>query len=87
MPTARALALIILDGVPGTAMPPWRPLLLRSRGAVDRRLSETGVTHERALRPCLPPLIAAPLWAGTDDLTATGDLGLVIERAHRSAWC
>ena len=21
------LALIILDGVPGTAMPPWRPLL------------------------------------------------------------
>ena len=22
-----ALALIILDGVPGTAMPPWRPLL------------------------------------------------------------
>jgi cytochrome c55X len=22
-----ALALIILDGIPGTAMPPWRPLL------------------------------------------------------------
>lgn len=22
-----ALALVILDGVPGTAMPPWRPLL------------------------------------------------------------
>ncbi|WP_050522219.1 c-type cytochrome [Pseudorhodobacter wandonensis] len=22
-----ALALIVLDGVPGTAMPPWRPLL------------------------------------------------------------
>lgn len=24
---AEGLALIILDGVPGTAMPPWRPLL------------------------------------------------------------
>ncbi len=24
---AAGLALIILDGVPGTAMPPWRPLL------------------------------------------------------------
>jgi cytochrome c55X len=24
-----ALALIILDGVPGTAMPPWRPLLTK----------------------------------------------------------
>ena len=27
MPTAEGLAWIILDGVPGTAMPPWRPLL------------------------------------------------------------
>lgn len=25
--TPEGLALIILDGVPGTAMPPWRPLL------------------------------------------------------------
>ncbi len=29
-------------------------------------------------------LISAPLWAGSDDLTATGDLGLVIERATGS---
>jgi protein NirF len=29
-------------------------------------------------------LLAAPLWAGSDDLTATGDLGLVIERASGS---
>lgn len=29
-------------------------------------------------------LLAAPLWAGSDDLTATGDLGLVIERATGS---
>lgn len=28
--------------------------------------------------------LATPLWAGTDDLTATGDLGLVIERATGS---
>ena len=26
-PDPSALALIILDGVPGTAMPPWRPLI------------------------------------------------------------
>lgn len=29
-------------------------------------------------------LISAPLWAGSDNLTATGDLGLVIERATGS---
>ena len=29
-------------------------------------------------------LLASPLMAGTDDLTATGDLGLVIERATGS---
>ncbi|MBK8438900.1 MAG: protein nirF [Rhodobacter sp.] len=29
-------------------------------------------------------VLASPLWAGTDDLTATGDLGLVIERATGS---
>jgi protein NirF len=28
--------------------------------------------------------LASPVWAGTDDLTATGDLGLVIERATGS---
>jgi protein NirF len=28
--------------------------------------------------------LATPVWAGTDDLTATGDLGLVIERATGS---
>ena len=28
--------------------------------------------------------VATPLWAGSDDLTATGDLGLVIERATGS---
>jgi protein NirF len=28
--------------------------------------------------------LATPLWAGSDDLTATGDLGLVIERANGS---
>lgn len=28
-----ALALIILDGVPGTAMPPWRPLLTEEEAA------------------------------------------------------
>jgi cytochrome c55X len=27
---AESLALIILDGVPGTAMPPWRPLISQS---------------------------------------------------------
>ncbi|MBN8630452.1 MAG: protein nirF [Rhodobacterales bacterium] len=34
-------------------------------------------------RLCLLALLATPLWAG-DDLTATGDLGLVIERATGS---
>lgn len=34
---ADGLALIILDGVPGTAMPPWRPDH-RGRGGLDRRL-------------------------------------------------
>lgn len=29
-------------------------------------------------------LVAFPLWAGTDDLTATGDLGLIVERATGS---
>ena len=35
-------------------------------------------------RLCLLAFLATPLWAGTDDLTATGDLGLVIERATGS---
>jgi protein NirF len=35
-------------------------------------------------RLCLLALLATPLFAGTDDLTATGDLGLVIERATGS---
>ncbi|MGB4906900.1 MAG: protein nirF, partial [Tabrizicola sp.] len=34
-------------------------------------------------RLCLLTFLATPLWAG-DDLTATGDLGLVIERATGS---
>ena len=33
---------------------------------------------------CLLAFLATPLWAGSDDLTATGDLGLVIERATGS---
>jgi protein NirF len=32
----------------------------------------------------LAAFLASPLWAGSDDLTATGDLGLVIERATGS---
>jgi protein NirF len=32
----------------------------------------------------LAAFLATPLWAGADDLTATGDLGLVIERATGS---
>ena len=35
-------------------------------------------------RLCLLAFLATPLMAGTDDLTATGDLGLVIERATGS---
>lgn len=35
-------------------------------------------------RLCLLAFLAMPLFAGTDDLTATGDLGLVIERASGS---
>lgn len=35
-------------------------------------------------RLCLLAFLATPLWAGSDDLTATGDLGLVIERATGS---
>jgi protein NirF len=35
-------------------------------------------------RLCLLAFLATPLWAGTDDLAATGDLGLVIERATGS---
>jgi protein NirF len=35
-------------------------------------------------RLCLFAVLATPLWAGSDDLTATGDLGLVIERATGS---
>lgn len=31
--TAEGLALIILDGVPGTAMPPWRPLISEADAA------------------------------------------------------
>ena len=30
---ADGLALIILDGVPGTAMPPWRPLITEEEAA------------------------------------------------------
>jgi cytochrome c55X len=30
---AEVLALIILDGVPGTAMPPWRPLVTEEEAA------------------------------------------------------
>jgi protein NirF len=35
-------------------------------------------------RLCLLAFLATPLWAGLDDLTGTGDLGLVIERATGS---
>jgi protein NirF len=35
-------------------------------------------------RLLLLAFLATPLWAGSDDLTATGDLGLVIERATGS---
>lgn len=35
-------------------------------------------------RLCLLAFLATPLWAGSDDLAATGDLGLVIERATGS---
>ncbi|MBL9061863.1 cytochrome D1 domain-containing protein [Tabrizicola sp.] len=42
------------------------------------------MTRPTFLAGLLAAFLAAPLWAGTDDLTATGDLGLVIERATGS---
>ena len=42
------------------------------------------MTRPTFLAGLLATFLAAPLWAGTDDLTATGDLGLVIERATGS---
>ncbi len=42
------------------------------------------MTRPNFLAGLLAAFLATPLWAGTDDLTATGDLGLVIERATGS---
>ena len=41
--TPEGLALIILDGVPGTAMPPWRPLISEADAAwiADHLLEDT----------------------------------------------
>jgi protein NirF len=54
---------------------------------VDRGLAEKGnpVMRRIGLVSVLAlSLISAPLWAGADDPAATGDLGLVIERANGS---
>lgn len=42
--TRDGLALIILDGVPGTAMPPWRPLISEADAAwiADYLLKDPG---------------------------------------------
>jgi len=42
--SAESLASIILDGVPGTAMPPWRPLMSPNDATwiADYLLGETG---------------------------------------------
>lgn len=42
--TPEGLALIILDGVPGTAMPPWRPLISEADAAwiADYLLKDAG---------------------------------------------
>ena len=42
--TPEGLALIILDGVPGTAMPPWRPLISEDDAAwiADYLLKDAG---------------------------------------------
>ncbi|MBO9539889.1 cytochrome c [bacterium] len=42
--STEALARVILDGVPGTAMPPWRPLLTEDEATWIARLLQKGFT-------------------------------------------
>ena len=78
-----ALATIILDGVPGTAMPPWRPLLTEEEADWIARLPFEG-RKMKTLAMCLS-LLAAPAMAQTP-CCATGDLGVVVERATGSTF-
>ena len=84
-----AIAGIILDGVPGTAMPPWRPLITEDEAlwmANYLKKRKAQMIQSRtilAVAAMWALALAVPASAG-DPCCATGDLGLVVERASGS---